>query len=85
MNTHVLSQQSPHDPSTQPVQSQQITMSVDECMAAMSLGKNILYKLMRTNAIRSIKIGKKRLIIVASIHEYIADLESYGIDQLGGE
>jgi excisionase family DNA binding protein len=85
MNIKVLSHQSAHDPSTSLPQSQQITMSVDETMAALSIGRTMVYKLIRSHGIRTIKIGKKRLVIVASIHEYICDLESYGIGELGGE
>jgi excisionase family DNA binding protein len=85
MDMHLLSHQSPHDPNTSLPQSQQITMSVDETMAALSIGRTMVYSLIRSHAIRTIKIGKKRLIIVASIHEYISDLESYGIGELGGE
>ncbi len=61
------------------IHSQQITMSVDEAMAALSIGKTMLYRLLSDGAIRSVTIGKKRLIIVASMHEYIADLDSYGL------
>ena len=62
-----------------------ITMSVDETMASLSIGRTMVYELIRNNAIRTIKIGKKRLVIVSSIHEYISDLESYGIDRLDGK
>jgi excisionase family DNA binding protein len=85
MNMQVLSLQSAHDPSTSAPHSRQITMSVDETMAALSIGRTMVYELIRSHAIRTIKIGKKRLVIVASIHEYISDLESYGIGELGGE
>jgi excisionase family DNA binding protein len=64
------------------VSSQQITMSVDEAMRALSIGRTMLYKLLGDGALRSVTIGKKRLIIVASIHDYIADLESYGVGEL---
>ncbi len=83
MNTQVLSLESQPHPNTHLVQSQQITMSVDETMAALSIGRTMVYELIRDNAIRTVKIGKKRLVIVSSIHDYIRDLESYGIGQLG--
>jgi len=85
MNTLVSSHPYQHNHNTLLPQSQQITMSVDETMAALSIGRTMVYELIRNNAIRTIKIGKKRLVIVASIHDYISDLESYGIGQLGGE
>ena len=59
-----------------------ITISVDEAMSATGIGRTLLYELLNDRSIRSIKVGKKRLVIVASIHEWIAGQESY--DQLGG-
>ena len=85
MNTHVLSPQYQQRPTAQLVQSQQITMSVDETMAALSIGRTMVYSLLRSNALVSVKVGKKRLITRQSCVDYVNDLVSYGIGQLGGE
>ena len=65
--------------------SQQITMSVDEAMRATSLGRTKIYELLNAGCFRSVVVGKKRLIFTSSIVDYLNDLESYGIGQLGGE
>ncbi|MBB5343168.1 excisionase family DNA-binding protein [Tunturibacter empetritectus] len=57
---------------------QRITISVDEAMSATGIGKTMLYELLGDGSLRSIKLGKKRLIIVESLHELIASMESYG-------
>ena len=85
MNMQVLSLHAAHNHNTPSPHSQQITMSVDETMAALSIGRTMVYELIRNNAIRSVKIGKKRLVIRQSCIDYISDLESYGIDRLDGE
>jgi excisionase family DNA binding protein len=64
------------------VLNQRITISVDEAMSAIGIGRTMLYKLLTDGSIRSFRAGKKRLIVVASIHEWIAGQESH--DQLGG-
>jgi excisionase family DNA binding protein len=85
MNIKVLSIESQQNHNTKLVQSQQITMSVDETMAALSIGRTMVYSLLRSNALVSVKIGKKRLITRQSCVDYVNDLVSYGIGQLGGE
>jgi excisionase family DNA binding protein len=59
-----------------------ITISVDEAMSAIGIGKTLLYQLLNDGSLRSIKVGKKRLVIVESIHEWIANMESYDIGSL---
>jgi excisionase family DNA binding protein len=55
---------------------QRITISVDEAMLATGIGKTMLYELLNDRSIRSILVGKRRLVIVESIHEWIAAMES---------
>jgi excisionase family DNA binding protein len=57
---------------------ERITISVDEAISATGIGKTMLYELLGDGSIRSIKVGKKRLIILESIHEWIANMECYG-------
>jgi excisionase family DNA binding protein len=53
-------------------------MSVAETIAATGLGKTLLYELLGDGSIRSMKVGKKRLIICASLHDWIAKMEREG-------
>ena len=63
-------------------QSMRITLSVDEAMVALSIGRTMLYSLLADGSIASIKVGKKRLVLVSSIHEWLNDQLSYGFGQL---
>jgi excisionase family DNA binding protein len=58
--------------------SQQITCSPAQACALLSVGKTALYALLGDGSIRSIKHGKARLIIVASLYEWVAAMESFG-------
>jgi excisionase family DNA binding protein len=55
-----------------------LTMSITDAMSATGIGKTMLYSLLSDGSLRSIKLGKRRLIICESLHELIADMESYG-------
>jgi excisionase family DNA binding protein len=65
--------------------SQQITCSPAQACALLSVGKTVLYAMLGDGSIRSIKHGRTRLIIVASLYEWVATMESFGIGQLGGK
>jgi excisionase family DNA binding protein len=51
--------------------SDRITISVEEAMAALGIGRTMMYELINDETIASITVGKKRLLIVASIYEWI--------------
>jgi len=59
-----------------------LTLSVDEAMSALGLGKTMFYELLGDGSIRSFKCGKKRLVIVESLRQWITDMESYNIGNL---
>lgn len=46
-------------------------LTVDEACAALSIGKNSIYKLLRTGTIKSIKIGRKYIIPKIYLIDYI--------------
>ncbi len=46
-----------------------------EAAAALGISKTILYGLIRSNRIRSIKDGKFRFITADALHEYVRALE----------
>jgi excisionase family DNA binding protein len=62
---------------------QPILVSVKDAMKATGLSKMTLYAMLRDGSLRSITAGKRRLVIVSSIHEWIANREKHGLDQLG--
>lgn len=47
-------------------------MTVDEAGQALRLGRTMLYELMNSGALRSIKVGKRRLVPVDAIDEFLA-------------
>ena len=48
-------------------------LSIDEAGAALSLGRSLLYAEIGAGRLRSVKVGRRRLIPAGSIAEYIAD------------
>jgi excisionase family DNA binding protein len=55
-----------------------LTMSIRDAISATGIGKTSMYSLIADGSLRSVKIGKRRLIIYESLREFIADMESYG-------
>ena len=51
---------------------------IPAAMARLSIGRSTLYTLMDTGQLRSVKVGKRRLIPESAIVEFIAQLEASG-------
>lgn len=48
---------------------------VTEAMAALSLSRSVIYELLRSGRLRSVREGRTRLVPASAIAEYIALLE----------
>ena len=48
---------------------------VDEAAEAMRLSRSRLYELIRSGQLRTVKCGRRRLVPVAALAEYIATLD----------
>ncbi len=48
---------------------------VTEAMAALSLSRSVVYELLRSGRLRSVREGRTRLVPAAAIAEYVALLE----------
>jgi excisionase family DNA binding protein len=48
-------------------------LSVDEAAAMLGLGRSALYGEMGAGRLRSVKVGRRRLVPAASVATYIAD------------
>ena len=48
---------------------------VDEAADALRLSRSALYELIRSGQLRTVKAGRRRLIPVAALAEYVASLE----------
>ena len=53
-----------------------VLYSVDEAAVALRLSRSALYELIRSGRLRSVKSGRRRLVPVAALAEYVAELES---------
>lgn len=49
-----------------------ITVSVDQAAKMLNLGRNRVYDLIQENKVESFTYGRRRLITVASINQFIA-------------
>jgi excisionase family DNA binding protein len=48
-----------------------VLVSIEEAAAMLSLGRTLAWNLVRSNELRSVKIGNTRRVVVASLHEYV--------------
>lgn len=53
-----------------------VLYSVDEAAAALRLSKSLLYELIRSGRLRTVKAGRRRLVPVTALAEYVASLET---------
>ena len=53
-----------------------VLYSVDEAASALRLSKSVLYELIRSGRLRTVKAGRRRLVPVAALTEYVASLEA---------
>jgi excisionase family DNA binding protein len=52
-----------------------VLLSVPEAATSLGLSKTMLYELIRSNRLRTVKQGRRRLVPVAALAEYVAALE----------
>jgi excisionase family DNA binding protein len=53
-----------------------VTVSVEEAAFLLGVGRTVTYGLVLASELRSVKIGRRRLVVRASIEEYVARLEA---------
>ncbi|CAA9395470.1 MAG: hypothetical protein AVDCRST_MAG75-1808 [uncultured Propionibacteriaceae bacterium] len=53
-----------------------VLYDVDEAAEALRLSRSALYELIRSGQLRSVKAGRRRLVPVAALTEYVARLGS---------
>jgi excisionase family DNA binding protein len=52
-----------------------VTVSVEEAAMLLGIGRTVAYRLVLASELRSVKIGRRRLVVRASIEEFVARLE----------
>lgn len=52
-----------------------VAYEVDEAAEALRLSRSLLYELIRSGRLRSVKAGRRRLIPVAALGEYLDSLD----------
>lgn len=53
----------------------QINVSVDEAAARLDLSRMTIYRLIRTDQLRTLKVGRRRLVRVAELERFAAARE----------
>jgi excisionase family DNA binding protein len=53
-----------------------VLYGVEEAAAALRLSRSVLYELIRSGQLRTVKQGRRRLLPVPALAEYVASLES---------
>ena len=52
-----------------------VLYDVDEAAEALRLSRSLLYELIRSGRLRTVKAGRRRLVPVAALDEYVASLD----------
>ena len=52
----------------------ELVLTVDEAAERLRVSRWTLYNLIRSNQLRTVKIGRRRLIPVAALADYLAEL-----------
>jgi excisionase family DNA binding protein len=55
---------------------QPVTLTINDACAAIGIGRTLAYELIKSGDLRTIKIGKRRLVTTQSIREFVAQLEA---------
>ena len=53
-----------------------VLYGVEEAAAALRLSRSVLYELIRSGQQRTVKQGRRRLVPVSALADYVASLES---------
>jgi excisionase family DNA binding protein len=51
-----------------------VLVSMEEAAAMLSLGRTVVYELVRRRELCSVKVGRNRRVVAASLHEYVGRL-----------
>jgi excisionase family DNA binding protein len=62
------------------VPTQKLAYSVQEAGELVGLSRRMLYELMRTGELGSVKVGKRRLIRHADLERFLAQLDEVGYE-----
>ena len=54
---------------------QAVLYRVDEAAEALRLSRSLLYELIRSGRLRTVKQGRRRLVPVSALAEYVASLD----------
>ncbi len=52
-----------------------VLYDVDEAAEALRLSRSLLYELIRSGQLRTVKAGRRRLVPVSALAEYVASLD----------
>jgi excisionase family DNA binding protein len=53
-----------------------VLYGVDEAATALRLSRSLIYELIRSGRLRSVKQGRRRLVPVSALDEYVASLDT---------
>lgn len=53
-----------------------VLYGVDEAAIALRLSRSLIYELIRSGRLRSVKQGRRRLVPVSALDEYVASLDT---------
>ena len=66
--------EAPHEVSLVAPHPTKLLLTVEETCQALSMGRSLLYRLFASEQIFSVKVGNRRLVPVAALHEFVEQL-----------
>jgi excisionase family DNA binding protein len=55
-----------------------LLMSIPDAAAALDVGRDTIYQLIKRGKLRSVHFGARHVVVVASLHELIAEMLAQG-------
>ena len=52
-----------------------VAISVEDAAMLLGIGRTVTYRLVLSGELRSVKIGRRRLVVRTSVEEYVSRLE----------
>jgi excisionase family DNA binding protein len=56
-----------------------LLLDIPDAASVLSISRSALYELLAEGSIKSVKTGKRRLVVASSLHDWIASLPTTGL------
>lgn len=54
---------------------EKLLMTIPEAQESLSLSRTKIYELLAAKKLNAVKVGRRRLIVLSSVHEFVEDMK----------